>query len=174
MPRPNPQRTIASEQSLARRIQYERETRGMSYEGLALRMTKAGCPINASGLYKIEKADPPRRITVDELVALARVFQTDIGELLQPPEKVLDRELLRLMRKMMDALDQTLAADENYKKALREFAEFVADHPDRTAQLSGEMSLQSVIETLRDVDRDEDHRLADRLERLTGGEHQEA
>lgn len=44
-------------------------------------MTDAGCPIQGSAIYKIEKADPPRRITVDELVAFATVFETSAVDL---------------------------------------------------------------------------------------------
>lgn len=171
MPRPNPQRSIASEQSLARRLAYERETRGMSYEGLALRMTKAGCPINASALYKIEKGDPPRRITVDELVALSRVFEVPLADLLQPPEKVLNRELLGLLKRMSDAVDLTLKADEAYKASLRDLAEFTVTHPETIEQLEAVegFSVPVLVETLRDVDTDEDRRLIERLEALSRG-----
>ena len=93
MPRPNQPRSIATEQALARRLAYERERRGMSYDGLASRMIKAGCPIQASGLYKIEKAG--RRITVDELVALAMVFEMDVPDLLQPVEMLLHADIAR-------------------------------------------------------------------------------
>jgi transcriptional regulator with XRE-family HTH domain len=78
---------IAAEAALARRIEYERTRRGMSYEGLATRMSRAGCPIQPSAIYKIEKGDPPRRITVDELAALARVFEMSMDELLLYPEE---------------------------------------------------------------------------------------
>ena len=86
MPRPNPGRLAVEEDRLARRIAYERERREMTYEGLALRMTQAGCPTNASALYKIEKQQPRRRITVSELVALGSVFGVEIADLLTPPE----------------------------------------------------------------------------------------
>jgi transcriptional regulator with XRE-family HTH domain len=168
MPRPNPQRSIASEASLARRIAFEREERGWSYDGLASRMTQAGCPINASALYKIEKGDPPRRITVDELVALSRVFGIKLPGLLAPPEKVLNRQLLKLLENMGHAIDQTLAANEAYKDSLRDLARFALDQPEAAKhfdQIEG-FSLGLLIETLRDVDTDEDQRLVERLERL--------
>ena len=50
------------------------EQRGWSYTGLAQRMTAQGCAIDQSALYKIEKGNPRRRISVDELVALREVF----------------------------------------------------------------------------------------------------
>lgn len=96
MARPNRPRIIGSERSLARRLQWERESRGWTYDGLAARLTAAGCPIQASAIYKIEKGDPPRRITVDELVALAQVFEADVQELLVPVEAILHRDIARV------------------------------------------------------------------------------
>ncbi|KQT89327.1 hypothetical protein ASG49_16230 [Marmoricola sp. Leaf446] len=148
----------------------------MSYDGLASRMTEAGCPINASALYKIEKVDPPRRITVDELVALSRVFGIKLQALIQPPEEALNRELLKLMEQMAAAIDQTLMANTAFKQSLRNVTEFVITHPETVKQIDqlGGTSVSGLIETLRDVDDDEDHRLADRLERIAGVQHQEA
>jgi transcriptional regulator with XRE-family HTH domain len=74
-------------------MRWEREQRGMTYEGLAARMTAAGCSIQPSALYKIEKSNPPRRITVDELVALAAVFDLEIADLLTPVEVAFHKEL---------------------------------------------------------------------------------
>ena len=97
MPRPNPLRSMASEDNLARRIAYERERREWTYEGLAQRMTDAGCPIQGSAIYKTEKGRPQRRITVDELVALARVFAVDVADLLTPVDLVGDREARQIV-----------------------------------------------------------------------------
>jgi len=82
VPRPNPTRALHAEENLARRIAHEREQRGWTYEGLATRLTEAGCPIQGSAIYKIEKGAPRRRISVDELVALSKVFDVDIADLL--------------------------------------------------------------------------------------------
>lgn len=82
MPRLNQGRSLQVESNLARRIAYERERRGLSYEALAEAMTKVGCAINASSIYKIEKGNPPRRISVDELAALAEVFDEPLADLL--------------------------------------------------------------------------------------------
>lgn len=84
MPRPNPPRSLQSEDNLAQRIAYEREQRGLTYEGLAQRLTDVGCPIQGSAIYKIEKGMPRRRIVVDELVALGKVFYLEITDLLVP------------------------------------------------------------------------------------------
>jgi hypothetical protein len=98
MPRPNPMRVLGSEKTLARRIRFESEGKGWTYEGLASRITAVGCPIQPSALYKVEKGDPPRRVTVDEMVALSKVFELlPLEELLLPPEFVANRDLRRLV-----------------------------------------------------------------------------
>ena len=98
MPRPNQGRAILSEDGLAQRIAHERArcSPPMTYESLAKRMTDHGCPIQPSAIYKIEKGTPRRRITVDELVALSRVFDIPVEELLLPPDLVNGEELRRL------------------------------------------------------------------------------
>ena len=100
MPRPNRKRSIASEANLAKRIAYERESRGLSYEGLASLMTDRGCAIQGSAIYKIEKGDPPRRVTVDELVALKQVFEVSIDELLTPMELIEQRQAKELIEEL--------------------------------------------------------------------------
>jgi transcriptional regulator with XRE-family HTH domain len=86
VPRPNPPRDVYAERYLAQRIARERESRGWTYESLASRMTAAGCPLNQSAIYKIERSDPPRRITVDELVGYSKVFGISVEQLLLDPE----------------------------------------------------------------------------------------
>lgn len=85
MPRPNKGRTIGREEYLAQRVQTLREDRGYTYEGLAKRMRDMGCQIQASAIFKIEKSEPRRRITVDELYAFARVFDVPVDELMELP-----------------------------------------------------------------------------------------
>jgi transcriptional regulator with XRE-family HTH domain len=88
MARPNPRRSIGREDNLAARISLERERRGWSYEVLAKKLTDAGCPIQGSAIYKVEKGTPRRRITVDELVALSTVLETSVEDLLTPIELI--------------------------------------------------------------------------------------
>ena len=97
MPRPKPVRQLSSERNLAARIARERERGGYSYAGLALRMTDVGCAIDPSAIYKIEKSNPPRRITVDELVGFAAVFGVPVEELLLPAEIAGDHEARKLL-----------------------------------------------------------------------------
>jgi len=102
MPRHNPARSIASESNLALRIAVERDQRGLSYEGLARLMADVGCPIQGSAIYRIEKGDPPRRVTVDELVAFGAVFELSIDEMLIPVEIVDQKEAKRLVSEMAE------------------------------------------------------------------------
>lgn len=110
MPRPNRMRTIAAEQTLSKRVAFEREARGWTYESLAARMTDAGCAINASAIYKIEKSDPPRRITVDELMGFSRAFGIPVGRMLMPPEIAAKKEALALWSQYEAALSTYLEA----------------------------------------------------------------
>jgi transcriptional regulator with XRE-family HTH domain len=122
MPRPNPPRDIYAERYLAIRVAREREARGWSYEGLASRMTAAGCPLNQSAIYKIERADPPRRITVDELVAYSRVFGIPVEQLLLDPEVEAEGRLLELInewRSNMSARDQAVRLAEERDREIR-------------------------------------------------------
>lgn len=110
MPRPNRDRTIEGEANLARRVRMEREARGLSYEALAKRMTDVGCPTHGSALHKIEKADPPRRITVNELVALADVFELSVEDLLTPAAVLQAKRGREVVRKMGQAEKQLAEA----------------------------------------------------------------
>jgi transcriptional regulator with XRE-family HTH domain len=113
MARQNAPRSIEGESNLAQRIQNEREHRGWSYEALAKKLTDVGCSINSSAIYRIEKGAPPRRITVDELVALARVFETSPADLLTPVEllrKTRGKEIVEELDRATDALVKAIAS----------------------------------------------------------------
>lgn len=113
MARPNPMRSIEGETNLARRVALERRSRGWSYDALAKRMTDAGCPINASAIFKIEKGDPPRKIQVDELLALATVFEADVMDLLTPMavyRKERGKEIVATIEEGRDGLARSVVA----------------------------------------------------------------
>lgn len=154
MPPRNASRSLFSEEGLARRIAFERERRGMSYEGLARRMTDAGCAINQSAIYKIEKGTkrksgevgPPRRITVDELVALAEVFETSVEQLLLPQEAAASEEFASLLRDWDDAAvearHQSAAARDARSREIQAFErmrDYVAKHPEIADTAAGLM-----------------------------------
>jgi transcriptional regulator with XRE-family HTH domain len=123
MPRPNRPRHIGGESSLADRIAFERESRKMSYDGLASRMEKAGCPINASAIYKIEKANPPRRITVDELVGFSRVFELPIEDLLLPAHVVKQSRLLKGLDEIAECFFALRGAQDDYDASVAKVSE---------------------------------------------------
>lgn len=116
MPPRSPERSTFAEEGLARRISAERERRGWSPAGLASRMTKAGCPMTQSGIWKIENPDPKtgrrRRITFDEAVTLARVFEMPIEELALPPEVVKSEEAAGHVRAIIDLIAKLEEVDE--------------------------------------------------------------
>lgn len=123
MPPRNPARSITGEAEVASRIGYERELRGWSYEQLARRMTDVGCPMNQSAIYKIEKGSPRRRITVDELVGFAIVFDTTVDQLVLPRWMAEDAQAAKLWTAWNEA-------EQNVDAAKRAFDEYLDKHPD--------------------------------------------
>lgn len=119
--------TLASEEALAKRVAYEREQRGWSYEALAKRMTAAACPINQSSIYKIEKGQPRRRVTVDELLGFSTVLGLDVAELLLPPEAILNRRLADLLGNVVSNLEVL----DDYDKAMNSEWQELRTHLDR-------------------------------------------
>lgn len=89
MPRQNLPRSIGRERVLAERLKYERRRRDLGVDALARLMTEAGCPIRGTAIRRIEDGDPPRTIGVDELAALAEIFEDgDVGKMLRSVEEV--------------------------------------------------------------------------------------
>lgn len=139
MPRPNPPREVYAEDHLAGRVAQERVARDMSYEGLAERMKNVGCPIDQSALYKIEKATPRRRITVDELVAFARVFDLSLEDLTTDPRLTMARTVAPLLEEWRRLTAQGIevrrtAADLDARadQVARDVRALVAESPDVT------------------------------------------
>jgi len=131
MPRPNKGRAIRAEANLAQRIAYERKQRGWTLDGLASRMSSAGCPINASAIYKIESADPPRRVTVDELVALRIAFGFDTTEeLLLPLALVRSHRAQEVFGEVVAAWDDSAEAVGRLTNALTEYFDLVVEEPE--------------------------------------------
>lgn len=140
MPRPNRPRSVLAEEHLARRIAAERDRLKMTNDGLAERMTKAGCPMTGSAIFKIEKGEPRRRIVVDELVAFARVFGVTVEELLLPPGVAGRRQLAELVRAWDRAENAAIHARLARDEAWGSLEAHVTGHP----ELSDE--LQAVLE----------------------------
>lgn len=140
MPPRNPGRSLAGEDQLAERIAYERERRGWSYEGLAKRMTEAGCPMNQSAIYKIEKGEPRRRITVDELVGFANVFGTNISALVLSRSLVDDAQAARLYGEWKQAEEKAREARRLADAARDDFVARAGIAPDVVRAMVGAAS----------------------------------
>jgi transcriptional regulator with XRE-family HTH domain len=82
----------------AERIRHERELRGWTTAELARRVTEAGVPLRQQQVWQIESGDPPRRLSVGEASAFARVFELSISDLLTPPGDVATQNLISLGR----------------------------------------------------------------------------
>ena len=106
MSRPNQPRTIGAEDRIARLMRDARASRGWSCAAMAEAMTNQGCHIDPSAIYKIE-GQPRRRITVDELVAFARIVGSTVDELLgedyEQPTMVGDMTIDQLRALLTDA-----------------------------------------------------------------------
>lgn len=77
-----------AERKLAGKIEQIRRDLDLSYGELSRAMTDAGCPIDRSSLQKIERGTPRRKITVNELVAFAEVFNVPVSSLIDAPEEL--------------------------------------------------------------------------------------
>ncbi len=130
MPRVNPLRPTGNETSLARRIAAERERRGWSFEGLAKRMGDAGFSIQASAIFKIEKGNPPRRITVDELVGFAKVFDLSVDEMLTAEEIRLTRDAQRAFVSWYETRAALGEAQLAFNEAKARLEDFLVSHPE--------------------------------------------
>lgn len=152
MPRPNRPRSVQAEAHLARRILLEREGRGWTYDGLAERMTKSGCPVDPSAIYKIEKGKPPRRIVVDELVAFAQVFGVPVEDLLLPPELAAQKQLTELVIDWTAAGYEIDTATTKQNETWAAIQDYVAAHPEARS------ALESVFGKWAELHFDEDDR----------------
>ncbi|MFC5821812.1 helix-turn-helix domain-containing protein [Nonomuraea harbinensis] len=90
-----------SEENVALRIAWEMRRRGWSQERMAQELTNAGCPTHQSAISKIVNPKPDgsrRAISVDEAIALARVFGIALEELPLPMDDAEGRDLHDLSR----------------------------------------------------------------------------
>jgi transcriptional regulator with XRE-family HTH domain len=114
----------------AERITREREGRELSYEALAKFMNDQGCPLAGSAIYRIEKGDPPRHITVDELVAFANVFDTTVPDLLAPMELVRKEKARELVERTLSVWRALPAATSELYTLCKEFCALQQSDPD--------------------------------------------
>ena len=104
-------------------------------------MEKAGCPIQVSAIYKIEKADPPRRITVAELVGFAQVFGLPVENLLLPHEVAARNELVDLLVAWETTRVEASEAQEVAEAAFEAVRRYVEENPEVEPVLQEAMSV---------------------------------
>lgn len=102
MGRPNKPREMNAASAVASNVRGYRESYGWSSEALAERLTRVGCPIHRSAIYKIEQG--ARKVDPDELVALSAVFSVSVDVL------VSGREWDKVPSSVREALDQSRQA----------------------------------------------------------------
>jgi len=109
MPRTRRPRTIGGEDQLANRVRAEMSRKHWSYNILASAMRDVGVDISPSSLQKsfTYTTEQRRPIRVDELIALAIVFQTSVENLLTPRDWV-DQEQVDKARTDMHRADRLL------------------------------------------------------------------
>ncbi|MEV0632130.1 helix-turn-helix domain-containing protein [Nonomuraea wenchangensis] len=102
-----------SEENVALRLAWEMRRRGWSQDRMAQELTNAGCPTHQSAISKIVNSKPDgsrRSISVDEAIAMAKVFGIPLEELPLPPSGAEGRDLHHLSRIVTqegrDALEQ--------------------------------------------------------------------
>ncbi|WP_052863945.1 helix-turn-helix domain-containing protein [Streptomyces niger] len=121
---------LYSEGNAAERVALEREVRGWSTTELAARMTEAGVPMNQTAVWRIENGTPRRKITLDEALGFARVFELPLEELMSPPQEGLDIEGRRCVQEAVDAFYKARDAQDHLHQAVVLAAEYIRAHPD--------------------------------------------
>lgn len=100
MPRRNPERRRPEERWAAERIEWEQKQRGWTNAQLAEAMTKVGCHLDPSAMYKIYRGSPRRSISVEELAAFSEVLDVPVQDLLQPVRVHYSKQLNTLLERL--------------------------------------------------------------------------
>lgn len=124
---------LYSEDNAAARVALEREVRGWSTTELAARMTKAGVPLNQTAVWRIENGSPRRKITLDEALGFARVFELPLEELMAPPLEGVDLEGRRVVQEAVEAFYGSRDAQDRLHHAVVATAEYLRAKPEGSA-----------------------------------------
>ncbi|MER6486566.1 helix-turn-helix transcriptional regulator [Streptomyces virginiae] len=121
---------LYSEGNAAARIGLEREVRGWSTTELAARMTKVGVPMNQTAVWRIENGNPRRKITLDEALGFARVFELPLEELMSPALDGLDLDGRRIVQEAVEAFYESRDAQDRLHHAVVAISEYIEAHPE--------------------------------------------
>jgi transcriptional regulator with XRE-family HTH domain len=69
------------ERNIAARVKAERQAREWSLETMSKKLEAAGFPVAVSSLHRLEREDPPPRISVDQALAFCDVFELAFEDL---------------------------------------------------------------------------------------------
>lgn len=134
MPKARRQSTIYAEQNAVRRLAAERDARAIPVRRLAEMLTDEGCPMHASAVS--DTLNGARKLSVDELVAFARVLDVPLTELVEP-RVYAQEEIARLQNRAEFATaaqefasEFAAKADAEYKKAVSALHAYWAQHPE--------------------------------------------
>lgn len=89
-------------------------------------MGEVGCPIDQAGLWKIVKANPPRKVAAEELATLSEVLDIPVGDLLKPLEVALGDEAQRLLEQLNVKRSAYLAAAQDVQDTIVEITRLLA------------------------------------------------
>lgn len=141
---------MGGEDHLAARIEAERGKREWSQSELARQMVDVGCPVNQTSISKIEKLRGRRAISVDELIAFAKVFDLPAGELVLPESVLRSVKARQALSEGQEALQAKQQADDRYDTVLRDIANGALDDTDLMQSLI-ELRDRAEAQTQRDT-----------------------
>jgi hypothetical protein len=134
MPKARRLPTIYAEQTAVRRLAEARESRAIPIRRIAELLAEEGCPMHASAVS--DTLNGSRRLSVDELVAFARVLQLSLTELVDP-KAYAEGEISRLQNRAEFAVAAQEFAEEYLSSARSEYVNAVkalhtywAQHPE--------------------------------------------
>jgi len=102
-------------------------------------MKDVGCALDQSAIHKIEKGSPRRRITVDELVALSRVFDKSLDQLVADPKILEEEAALAYADEWCRLLAQHLLASQEHERERQELEQ----------RLSGQVTSPELYDQVR-------------------------
>jgi hypothetical protein len=96
-------------------------------------MQDRGCTIDRTGVHRIYAGDPPRKVSTNELVALADIFDVPVDELILPLPEALSRRARRLAERLLGIEERlipfVLQFAEAEEKLIREILSRKFDDP---------------------------------------------